>query len=385
MTESVDAVVVGAGVIGLAIARRLALAGREVIVLERNDAIGSETSARNSEVIHAGIYNPPGFLKSTLCVAGRRMLYRYCADHGVPHARLGKLIVAVTHDEIPALTKLKERGEANGVDDLTWVAADAAMALEPRLVCAAAVLSPSTGIIDGHQLMLALQGDLEAAGGVVVLNAPVESGQVGNDGIVLAVGGPGVGEGAQLRLHCRTVINSAGLGASDLARALKGLPPRSAAPVFLAKGNYFSLAGKAPFSRLVYPMPVPGGTGTHMTLDLAGRARFGPDVEWIEGIGYAVDPRRGDSFYADIRRYWPDLPDGALAPDYAGIRPKLGPAGSPIIDFRIEGPAQHGVPGLVNLFGIESPGLTSCFAIGEHVAGLLEEDVTMPIRAGGAA
>ncbi|MDQ7250191.1 NAD(P)/FAD-dependent oxidoreductase [Dongia sedimenti] len=376
MSESVDAVVVGAGVIGLAVARRLALDGREVLVLERNDAIGSETSARNSEVIHAGIYNLPRRLKSSLCVAGRSMLYRYCAQHGVPHARTGKLIVAVEPSEIAALARLKEQGELNGVDDLVWLTGDAAMALEPQLVCVAAVLSPSTGIIDGHQLMLALQGDLEAAGGAVALSAPVEAGEVRNDGILLSVGGE-----EPTRLHARTVINAAGLGAMDLARALKGLPPQHAAPVWWAKGNYFRLTGKAPFSRLVYPMPVPGGTGTHMTLDLAGHARFGPDVEWIDRLDYAVDPRRGDSFYEDIRRYWPDLPDGALAPDYAGVRPKLGPAGSPNLDFRIEGPAQHGVRGLVNLFGIESPGLTSCLAIADHVAGLLGESDIIERRA----
>lgn len=368
MTERVDAVVVGAGVIGLAIARRLALDGREVLVLERHDAVGSETSSRNSEVIHAGIYNLPGRLKTTLCVAGRAMLYRYCVDHGVPHARLGKLIVATEHSEIPQLAKIKEQGEINGVDDLVWLTGDAAMALEPQLVCVAAVLSPSTGIVDAHQLMLALEGDLEDRGGAVALKAPVEAAEVRNDGILLSVGGP-----EPMQIQARCVINAAGLGAMDLARALKGLPPQHAAPLWFAKGNYFRLTRKAPFSRLIYPIPVPGGLGTHMTLDLAGRARFGPDVEWVDRLDYAVDPRRGDGFYADIRRYWPDLPDGALAPDYAGIRPKLGPAGAPSLDFRIEGPAQHGVPGLVNLFGIESPGLTSCLAIAEHVAALLDD------------
>jgi len=376
MTESVDAVVVGAGVIGLAIARRLALDGREVLVLERHEAIGSETSSRNSEVIHAGIYNLPRRLKTTLCVAGRPMLYRYCAEHGVPHARLGKLIVAAEQTELATLAKIKEQGELNGVDDLVWLTGDAAMALEPQLVCVAAVLSPSTGIIDAHQLMLALEGDLEDAGGVVVLKAPVEAGEVRNDGIRLSVGGA-----EPMQLQARTVINAAGLGAMDLARALNGLPPQHAAPLWYAKGNYFRLTAKAPFSRLIYPIPVPGGLGTHMTLDLAGRARFGPDVEWVNSLNYAVDPRRGDKFYDDIRRYWPDLPDGALGPDYAGIRPKLGPAGSPILDFRIEGPAQHGVPGLVNLFGIESPGLTSCLAIAEHVAGLIGESDRIQRRA----
>ncbi|HVZ01181.1 MAG TPA: NAD(P)/FAD-dependent oxidoreductase [Dongiaceae bacterium] len=371
MTEHVDAVVVGAGVIGLAIARRLAQDGREVVVLERNDAVGSETSSRNSEVIHAGIYHAPGRLKSTLCVAGRPMLYRYAEEHGVPHSRLGKLIVAVAEGEIAALARLKVQGEANGVDDLHWLGGDQAMALEPALVCTAAILSPSTGIIDSHQLMLALEGDIEQAGGMVVLNAPVESGAVHNDGIVLVVGGA-----EPMRLHAGTVINAAGLGAVDLGRALKGLAPENVAPRHMAKGNYFRLARRAPFSRLVYPMPVPGGAGTHMTLDLGGRARFGPDVEWLDKIDYAVDPARGESFYADIRRYWPDLPDGALEPDYAGIRPKLGPAGSPNADFRIDGPEQHGVPGLVNLFGMESPGLTSCLAIADHVGDIVARDAT---------
>jgi L-2-hydroxyglutarate oxidase LhgO len=297
-------------------------------------------------------------------------------EHGVPHARLGKLIVAVDQPEIAALAKIKEQGEVNGVDDLVWLTGDAAMALEPQLVCVAAVLSPSTGIIDGHQLMLALEGDLEDAGGVVALNAPVLDGALRNDGIRLTVGGT-----APMQLQARTVINAAGLGAMELARALKGLPPQHAAPVWWAKGNYFRLTAKAPFSRLIYPIPVPGGLGTHMTLDLAGRARFGPDVEWVDHPNYAVDPKRGDSFYEDIRRYWPDLPDGALAPDYAGIRPKLGPKGSPNLDFRIEGPAQHGVPGLINLFGIESPGLTSCLAIAEHVASLLGESDKVQRRA----
>jgi L-2-hydroxyglutarate oxidase LhgO len=239
--------------------------------------------------------------------------------------------------------------------------------MEPALACVAAVHSPSSGIIDSHQLMLALEGEIESSGGVVVLNAPVEGGTVYNDGILLTVGGEGA-----MQLHCRSVINAAGLGAQDLAKVLQGLPPEHVAPLYYAKGNYFRLTTRAPFKRLVYPMPVAGGLGTHMTLDLAGRARFGPDVEWIDTPNYAVDPTRGDKFYGDIRLYWPGLPDGALAPDYAGIRPKLGPKGSPNADFQIEGPSQHGVHGLVNLFGIESPGLTSCLAIADRVADFLE-------------
>jgi L-2-hydroxyglutarate oxidase LhgO len=367
MAERVDAVVVGAGVIGLAIARRLANAGREVIVLEAGKMIGGETSSRNSEVIHAGLYNPPGALKTTLCVSGRSMLYGYCEERGIPHSRIGKLVVAVTEAEIPALRNLKERGEGNGVQDLRWLSREEARAMEPALQCVAAVHSPWSGIIDSHQLMLSLEGELESSGGVVVLNAPVEGGTVYSDGILLSVGGAGA-----MQLHCRSVINAAGLGAQGLARALKGLPPEHVAELHFAKGNYFRLTSKAPFQRLVYPMPVAGGLGTHMTLDLAGRARFGPDVEWIDTPNYAVDPARGDKFYGDIRRYWPGLPDGALAPDYAGIRPKLGPKGAPNADFRIEGPAQHGIHGLVNLFGIESPGLTSCLAIADRVAGFLD-------------
>lgn len=367
MSERVDAVVVGGGVIGLAVARRLANAGREVILLEAGKMIGGETSSRNSEVVHGGLYNAPDALKTTLCVAGRMMLYRYCEERGVPYARIGKLVVAVTEAEVPALHKLKERGETNGVQDLRLLSREQAQAMEPVLACVAAVHSPWSGIVDSHQLMLALEGEIEASGGVVVLNAPVEGGTVYNDGILLSVGGEGA-----MQLHCRTVVNAAGLGAQGLAAALKGLRPEHVAPLYYAKGNYFRLTTKAPFQRLVYPMPVAGGLGTHMTLDLAGRARFGPDVEWVATPSYGVDPARGDKFYGDIRLYWPELPDGALAPDYAGIRPKLAPKGAPNADFRIEGPAEHGIPGLVNLFGIESPGLTSCLAIAERTVGMLD-------------
>jgi L-2-hydroxyglutarate oxidase LhgO len=371
MVERVDAVVVGAGVIGLAVARRLALSGREVLVLERNGLVGSETSARNSEVIHAGIYNPPGSLKSTLCVAGRRALYGYCAERGVPHAKIGKLIVAVEEADLATLARLKAQAETNGVENLRLLDAAEAQRLEPALRCVGAMHSPETGIIDGHGLLQGLEGDLAAAGGTVVLNAPVESASLSESGIRIAVGGA-----EPTQLDARILVNAAGLGAADLACATEGLPERHAPEVWYAKGNYFGLAANAPFSRLIYPTPVPGGLGTHMTLDLAGRARFGPDVEWVERIDYAVDPARAAGFYADIRRYWPDLPDGALQPDYAGIRPKLAPPihskpGTPNLDFRIEGPQHHGVPGLVNLFGIESPGLTACLAIADHVAELL--------------
>jgi L-2-hydroxyglutarate oxidase LhgO len=304
------------------------------------------------------------------------MLYEFCASHGVPHKKVGKLIVATDEKQTAKIEGIAKQGEINGVEGLDFLGGNSARAMEPALKCVAALLSNETGIIDSHGFMLALEGDLEDAGGIVVLKAPVAAGEVRNDGIRLSIGGP-----EPMQLQARTVINAAGLGAMDLSRALKGLPPQHAAPLWYAKGNYFRLTAKAPFSRLIYPIPVPGGLGTHMTLDLAGRARFGPDVEWVDSLTYAVDPRRGGSFYGDIRRYWPDLPDGALAPDYAGIRPKLGPAGSPILDFRIEGPAQHGVPGLVNLFGIESPGLTACLAIAEHVAGLIGESDRIQRRA----
>jgi L-2-hydroxyglutarate oxidase LhgO len=366
MTEKADCVVIGAGVVGLAIARALALAGREVIVLEAAPAIGSETSSRNSEVIHAGIYYATGSLKARLCVAGRMLLYRYCAERGIAHRRCGKLIVATSEDDVAALRRLLAQGRANRVDDLRLIDGDAARALEPRLHCVAAVESPSTGIIDSHAFMLALQGDAEAAGAVFAFNTPVEAGTVRADGIELAIGGSD-----RMGLICRSVINAAGLHAQEVARRIAGLPARCIPPRFLAKGNYFALAGRAPFSRLIYPMPEKGGLGVHLTLDLAGQGRFGPDVEWVDRIDYDVDPHRGDGFYAEIRKYWPELPDGALHAAYAGIRPKLVPAGAPAVDFILQGPAEHGIPGLVQLFGIESPGLTAAPAIAAEVVRLL--------------
>ena len=361
--ERIDCAVIGAGVIGLAVARALALAGREVIVLEAADAIGTETSSRNSEVIHAGIYYPAGSLKARACVAGKRFLYRYCAERGIAHRNCGKLIVAATAGQARQLDRIQAQAAANGVDDLRELSGAEARALEPALACEAALLSPSTGIVDSHGLMLAYQGDAEEHGAMIAFLSPVESGRARGDGIELEVGGH-----EPMRLACRSVVNAAGLGAQAVARRIDGLDPRHVPPLHLAKGNYFSLAGRSPFSRLIYPVPEPGGLGVHITIDLAGQARFGPDVEWIDALDYAVDPGRAARFYGAIRTYWPALADGALQPAYSGVRPKLGPPGAPAADFVVQGPEVHGVPGLVNLFGIESPGLTASSALAELVA-----------------
>ncbi|HTH58897.1 MAG TPA: NAD(P)/FAD-dependent oxidoreductase [Paraburkholderia sp.] len=363
--DEIECVVIGAGVVGLAVARALAARGREVIVLEAADAIGTETSSRNSEVIHAGLYYPRGSLKATLCVRGREMLYDYCASHHVAHRRCGKLLVATAPNQIAQLESILARGRENGVFDLTRISAEEAQALEPALECVQAVYSPQTGIVDSHQLMLAYQGDAERDGAVVALQAPVESIDVTGGGFVVHVGGAAP---TDLRAVC--VINSAGLHANALARRIRGLDARHVPPLYLARGNYFSVSGRAPFSRLIYPMPNEAGLGVHLTIDLGGQARFGPDVEWVDTIGYDVDPHRADSFYAQIRSYWPGLPDGALQPAYSGIRPKLSAPGEPAADFMIQGAAEHGVDGLVNLFGIESPGLTASLAIAERVSEL---------------
>ncbi|MBI5912127.1 MAG: NAD(P)/FAD-dependent oxidoreductase [Betaproteobacteria bacterium] len=363
--ERVDCVVIGAGVVGLACARALALAGREVIVLEAAGAIGTETSSRNSEVIHAGIHYPTGSAKAVLCVQGRALLYRYCEAHGVAHRRCGKLIVATEPEQIAALHQIQAQAAANGVHDLRLLAADEARAMEPQLRCVAALHSPSTGIIDSHGLMLACQGEAEDRGAMLALHSPVRGGEIGAGGIMLDVGGT-----EPVRIFARTVINSAGLMAQRVADSLNGLPKDRIPPCHYAKGNYYSLSGRSPFSRLIYPVPEAAGLGVHLTLDLAGQARFGPDVEWITEIDYDVDLRRADGFYRAIRDYWPGLRDGQLAPGYAGIRPKLGGPNQPASDFLIQGPLEHGVPGLVNLFGIESPGLTASLALAEHVVEL---------------
>jgi L-2-hydroxyglutarate oxidase LhgO len=360
--DEVEAVVVGAGVIGLAAARALALAGHEVIILERADGIGTETSSRNSEVIHGGLYYPAGSLKATSCVAGREALYAYCREHGVPHARLGKLIVATSEAEIPGVEKIAAAARANGVANLEWLSASEAQRLEPELRCVAALLSPSTGIIDSHALMLAYQGEAEAAGAAVAFRAPVLSGRARDGGFELMVGGA-----EPTTIGCRLLVNAAGLYAPALARAIDGIPPESVPPAYFCRGVYFTLSGRSPFRHLIYPVPMPGGLGVHITLDLAGQARFGPDVEWIESVDYAIDPRRGDAFYAAVRRYWPGLRDGALQPGYAGIRPKISGPAEPAADFLVQGRAEHGIPGLVNLYGIESPGLTASLPLADEV------------------
>lgn len=367
MTERVECVVVGAGVVGLAVARALALSGREVWVLEAAEGIGTGASSRNSEVVHAGIYYPTGSLKARFCVDGKHRLYAYCAERGIPHRALGKLIVAADPAEAPVLNTIRAKAAANGVDDLELLDGETAQRMEPALRVAGALLSPSTGIVDSHALMLAFQGDLEHAGGAVVCHAPILSGaaQPGG-GFLLQVGGE-----EPMALECEVLVNAIGLHAPDLARRIEGIPPSSIPQAHLCKGSYYSLGGRAPFQRLVYPVPEPGGLGVHLTLDLGGQARFGPDVQWVEREDYDVDIRRADGFYAAIRRYWPGLPDGALTPGYAGIRPKISGPNEPAADFVVSGPADHGLGGLINLFGIESPGLTASMAIGDHVEGLV--------------
>lgn len=360
--ERVDCIVIGAGVVGLAVARALAERGLETLVLERERSIGNGTSSRNSEVIHAGIYYPAGSLKARLCVRGKTLLYEYCAARGVPHRRCGKYIVATSPEQLGQLEALQAAGRANGVDDLQLLSAADAIAAEPALRCVAALASGSTGIIDSHALMLALQGDFEAAGGWVAFDAPVLAGHCEADGVTLEIGGE-----QPMSISAGLVVNSAGLHAQSIARSLAGLDPAVVPQLYLAKGNYYSLAGRAPFSRLIYPVPEPGGLGVHLTLDLGGQARFGPDVEWVQDIDYRVDPGRAASFHDSIRRYWPALRDGALQPGYAGVRPKLTGPGDPAADFVIQTAREHGAPGLVNLFGIESPGLTASMAIAEEV------------------
>ncbi len=370
--DRVDALVIGAGVVGLAVGRALAHRGLETIVLERANAIGTGTSSRNSEVIHAGLYYPAGSLKARLCVQGRQQLYAFCASHGVAHRRCGKLVVATSPAQHAALDATRVKAAANGVE-LRWLDAGEARTLEPALHCTAALHSPDTGIVDSHGLMLALQGDMEAAGGALALCSPVLGLRCGADGHVVQVGGD-----SPMELEAGIVVNAAGLWAPGLAAATQGLGEVHVPQGHHAKGNYFSLAGRAPFSRLIYPVPEQAGLGVHLTLDLAGQARFGPDVEWLapgspDEIDYRVDPARADGFYAEIRRYWPQLRDGALQPAYSGVRPKLAGPASPAADFVVQGPDVHGVNGLINLFGIESPGLTSCLALADEVLRRLDQ------------
>jgi L-2-hydroxyglutarate oxidase LhgO len=374
--DEIEVAVIGAGVVGLAVARTLAQAGREVLVLEAADAIGSGTSSRNSEVIHAGLYYEPGSLKARLCVRGRALLYDFCESRGVSFRRCGKLLVASGAEQLGALAQLESRAQANGVR-LERLSAERARAMEPQLHCVAALHSPQTGIVDSHQLMLALQGEAEARGALCALRAPVQAIRcVGAGRFRLEVGDPQAQGGAEIfTLQAQRVINCAGLQAQGLAARIDGLAARHVPPLYLARGNYFGLTGRAPFQRLIYPMPDEAGLGVHLTLDLGGQAKFGPDVEWLapgSALDYRVDAHRADGFYAAIRRYWPGLPDDALQPAYAGIRPKLAGPGQPAADFMVQGEREHGVKGLLNLFGIESPGLTAALALAEHVAAQLD-------------
>ena len=360
--DSVECVVIGAGVAGIAVARAMARAGREVLVLEAAEGIGTGTSSRNSEVVHAGIYYAGNSLMARLCVQGKWQLYDFCRTRGVPHRNCGKLIVATSEEENGKLDSIRARAAVNGVDDLRLLSAAEARAMEPNLQCTAALFSPSTGIVDSHAYMLALQGEAEAAGAMFVFHSPVTGGRVVDGGIELSVGGA-----EPMTLLASHVINSAGLSAPAVAASIAGMPPQHVPTPYYAKGNYFTLIGRSPFSRLIYPVPVPGGLGVHLTIDLGGQARFGPDVEWIETLDYSVDPARADVFYAAVRKYWPDLRDGALQPGYAGIRPKIVPPGAPAQDFVVQGRGTHGVGGLINLFGIESPGLTAAIALADLV------------------
>jgi L-2-hydroxyglutarate oxidase LhgO len=358
--------VIGAGVVGLAVARAAALKGYDVIVAEAENAIGTGTSSRNSEVIHGGMYYPTGTLRARHCVRGRRMLYEFCASHGVPHKKCGKLIVAASAAEVEKIEAIANQGAINGVEGLELIGGNAARDMEPELVCAGALYSPETGIIDSHAYMLALRGDIEDSGGAIALNAPVKGAVRKGGRWLVSFGGSEAGE-----FEFDAIANCAGLSAQRVARSMPDYPQTRVPRQVLAKGNYFSYAGKPVFSRLIYPTPMPGGLGVHVTLDMAGRMRFGPDVEWIETENYEVDARRADIFYERIRSYWPGLRDGTLSADYAGIRPKLTGQGEAQADFLIDAPAQHGVPGLVQMFGIESPGLTSSLSLGEEVAGYL--------------
>lgn len=359
MTADIDCVVLGAGVVGLAVAREMALAGREVLVVEAAEAIGTGTSSRNSEVIHAGIYYPKNSLKAKLCVTGKQMLYDYCQARGIPHQRLGKLIVSATPEQSARLGEIAQRARLNGVDDLYEISGAQARELEPALACDAALVSPSTGIIDSHALMLSLQGDAENQGAQCVFHTRFSHGQIQDSGeFVLQF------EGAEsMTLTSNCLINATGLSAPSVARKLQGLPDAHIPDAYFCKGSYFTLSGRSPFSRLIYPMPDSAGLGVHLTLDLGGQAKFGPDTQWIDHEDYTLDAHRADAFYAAVRRYWPALPDGALNPGYTGIRPKIVGPESPAADFVISGPASHGIAGLVNLFGIESPGLTACLAL----------------------
>jgi L-2-hydroxyglutarate oxidase LhgO len=368
MAERVECAVIGAGVVGLAIARKLALDGREVVILEAETAFGTHTSARNSEVIHAGIYYATGSLKARLCVAGKALLYRYAEDHDVAHRRIGKIIVASDDSQLEGLKKYQAQAAVNGVPDLEWLDAAALRELEPEVRSVAGLLSRSTGIIDSHGLMLAYLGDAQAHGASLALGSPVLGGAVEDDGIRLDVGGA-----EPMSLRCGSVINSAGLNAQAVATSISGIPPPTVPPTFFAIGHYYTLAGRAPFRRLIYPVARQDWLGVHVTIDLGGQVKFGPDFSWIERIDYRFDETREQAFYEAIRFYYPGLREGTLTPGYTGIRPRITGPGGPAQDFVIQGQHVHGIAGLVNLYGIESPGLTASLAIADHVADLLRE------------
>jgi len=361
--ETLDCAVIGAGVVGLAIARQFARAGREVVILEAEDAFGTHTSARNSEVIHAGIYYATGSMKAKLCVAGRKQLYQYCAGHDVRHQRIGKVIVACDESEVAGLMKYKAQAETNGVDDLRLLTQAELAEMEPAVRCVAGFLSPSTGIIDSHGLMLSYLGEAEDHGAMLALSSPVLSGKVESDGIVLHVGGA-----EPMTVKCRTVIISAGLHAPAVARSIEGIAPATIPPTYYAIGHYYTLTTKSPFNRLIYPVARPDWLGVHVTLDLGGRCKFGPDFEWIDRVDYQFDESREAAFYKAIRHYYPGLRDGTLSPGYTGIRPRITGPGEPAQDFTIHDQSVHGVTGLVALYGMESPGLTSSLAIADYVA-----------------
>jgi L-2-hydroxyglutarate oxidase LhgO len=364
--DSIEAIVVGAGVIGLAIAAALARRGHEVVVLESEGKIGTGISSRHSEVIHAGIYYPPGSLKAKLCVRGRDLLYRYCADRGIPFRRIGKMIVAFDDQERLQLDRLYQRATTNGVTDLLRLDAGQARKTEPLLNCREALFSGASGIIDSHSLMLAYQDEAERHGAVIAFYAPFVGARALDEGFVVEVGG-----NESCRVKCRYLVNAAGLSSAMVAGRIEGLPRELVPRTYFCKGSYFRLTGASPFMHLVYPLPGNGGLGIHLTVDMAGQARFGPDAEWRDTMDFHVDVARADRFYPEIRRYWPDLPDSSLLPDYAGIRPKISGPLEPPADFRIDGPSRHGIPGLVNLFGIESPGLTASLAVAEYVSELV--------------
>jgi L-2-hydroxyglutarate oxidase LhgO len=380
--EQVDCVVVGAGVVGLAVAREMALQGRETILLERESAFGTVSSARNSEVIHAGIYYPKDSLKAKLCVEGNRLLYEYCRSHQVSTQPYGKLIVAADETQINDLQAILYKAQNNGVPEIQMISGDEAKALEPNLKCVAAILSSTTGIVDSHGYMLSLLGGFEDAGGMVAYQSPLISAKpIGNHaegGYELTIGSADSADGMQIQT--KLLINCAGMSAPAIAQKIEGLKQEQIPKAYFAKGNYFSLSGKSPFTHLIYPIPEPGGLGVHLTLDMGGQAKFGPDVEWLEidaeeQIDYTVNPKRGDGFYEAVRRYWPELKDGSLQPDYSGVRAKIVPPNSPAGDFCFNGPQDHGLYGLYNLYGFESPGLTSSLAIAKHLEGQIKSSL----------